>query len=98
MEIGPKLANEAALRFLSGPLIEKTIPLQKSEIVIGREQKNDIAVLDPKVSRQHARIAYKNGSWTIENLSQSSYVAINQQRVPQGILHHNAIVHLGAST
>jgi ABC transport system ATP-binding/permease protein len=36
-----------------------------------------------------------NGSWTIENLSQSSYVAINQQRTLQGILQHNSVVSLG---
>jgi ABC transport system ATP-binding/permease protein len=89
---------ESQIRFLSGPLTEKTIDIQKPEITIGRDKQNDICVLDPKVSRRHARIYRQGDAWTIENLSQSSYVAVNQQRVQQSVLQHNAIVKLGENT
>jgi len=90
-----KPLGEIAIRFLSGPLAEKIIYIQKPVTTIGRDKQNDIIVFDQRVSRRHACIRQLNGSWIIENLSQSSYVAINQQRTPQGILQHNSVVSLG---
>src|SRR5439155_19172219 len=89
---------ESMIRFLSGPLTEKTISLQKSQITIGRDPQNDICVQDPKVSRLHARISHQGDSWSIENLSQTSFVAVNQHRVQQSGLQHNTIIKLGEST
>jgi ABC-type multidrug transport system ATPase subunit/pSer/pThr/pTyr-binding forkhead associated (FHA) protein len=90
-----ELVSEVAIQFLNGPLAEKIISIQKPVTAIGRDRQNDIVVSDPGVSRSHACIRWLNGSWTIENLSQSSFVAINQQRTPKGILQHNSVVSLG---
>lgn len=95
LEAEQKPLGEIAIRFLNGLLAEKIIYIQKLVTTIGRDRQNDIVVLDPTVSRHHACIRWLNGSWTIENLSQSSYVAINQQRTQQGILQHNSVVSLG---
>ncbi|MDQ6661657.1 MAG: FHA domain-containing protein, partial [Chloroflexota bacterium] len=95
MEIEQKQASEVAIRFLNGPLAERNISIEKPVITIGRDRQNDIVVLDPGVSRQHACIRWLDGSWTIENCSQNNYVAINQQRTRQGILQHNNVVSLG---
>jgi ABC-type multidrug transport system ATPase subunit len=89
---------ESKIRFLSGPLTEQVINLPDSEIFIGRDTQNYICVQDPKVSRRHARIYRQGDSWVIENLSQTSYVAVNQQRVKQSVLQNNAVVKLGEST
>src|SRR5579859_5784026 len=89
---------ESKIRFLSGPLTEQVINLPNSEIFIGRDTQNYICVQDPKVSRRHARIYRQGDSWVIENLSQTSFVAVNQQRVKQSVLQHNAVVKLGEST
>ena len=98
MEAEQKSVGGGAIRFLSGPLAEKTIYIQKSVTIIGRDAQNDIVVFDPKVSRRHACIRMVNGSWSIENLSQSSYIIVNQQRIQQGILQHNNVVSLGENT
>lgn len=90
--------SEAAIQFLSGPSAEKNIPIQKTEYFIGRHEQNDIVVFDPKVSRQHARIYYQDGSWSIENLSQNGSIFIEQQRVQQQKLQNNAVVHLSENT
>src|ERR1700719_3407741 len=95
MEADKQLAGEVALRFLSGPLAEKTIAVQQQVIMIGRDRQNDVVVLDPSVSRQHARIRRQRDAWTIENLSQSSFIAIDLQRTSQGVLQHNSVVNLG---
>ena len=98
MEIEQKLAGGVAIRFLSGPLVEKTISIQKAVTIIGRDPQCDIVVFDPRVSRRHACIRMTNGSWSIENLSQSSYITINQQQIQQGILQKNNVVGLGEDT
>jgi len=98
LEAEQKSVGGGAIRFLSGPLAEKTIYIQNSVTIIGRDAQNDIVVFDPKVSRRHACIRMVNGSWSIENLSQSSYIIVNQQRMQQGILQHNNVVSLGENT
>ncbi len=89
----------ASIQFLSGPLAHQQFLIEKAVTEIGRDRQNDIVVLDQTVSRSHARISQRNGSWMIENLSQSSFVSINQQRIQHpDKLEHNNIVHLGKDT
>lgn len=95
METEQQSTNEAIIRFLRGPLAERTITIQKPVITIGRDSKNDIVILDPGVSRDHACISWQNNSWMVKNLSQNNYVTINKQRTQEGILHHNSVVGLG---
>jgi ABC-type multidrug transport system ATPase subunit/pSer/pThr/pTyr-binding forkhead associated (FHA) protein len=98
LEAEQKVVSGVAIRFLSGPLADRTITIQKPVTEIGRDGQNDVVVPDQRVSRRHARILWQNGSWTIENLSQSSFVAVNQQRVQQGALQYDSVVSLGENT
>ncbi len=84
-----------SIRFLTGPLMGTTIQLSKPVITIGRDKSNDIPVADPRVSRYHARLLWNNGSWSIEKLSQTSTVAVNQRHVQQSVIYDNNIVGLG---
>ena len=96
MEVGQQLAGEAIVTFLNGPLAGQRLPLKPSAITIGRDPQNDIVVSDPRISRRHASIRWQRGLWQIENLSQTSYVAIDHQRMARGILKNNNTVHLGS--
>src|SRR5579884_4116373 len=95
LEAEQRPVSGVSVQFISGPLIGKIIHIKKPVMEIGRDGQNDIAIFDPKVSRFHARIRYHNGSWTIENISQGNFIAINQQRLQQGILQHNCVVRIG---
>lgn len=95
MEREQKPFPSAAVKFLNGPLAEQVIYLQKPLIALGRDRQNDIVILDPTISRQHARIRWLGDSWIIENLSQRGSLVIDQQRVQQGDLHHQSLVKLG---
>ena len=95
MAVEQKQASGIAIRFLTGPLAEKTIIIQKPVTTIGRDERNDIVVLDARVSRRHACIRWQDNSWIVENLSQTNYVTIDQQQISQGILRHNSVVSLG---
>lgn len=93
-----KPITQAALRFLSGPLIENVIFIQKPVTLIGRDKQNDIIVLDPRVSRLHAGIRWQNSAWTIENLSPNNFVTVNKQQVQRETLQNNNVVSLGKDT
>jgi ABC-type multidrug transport system ATPase subunit/pSer/pThr/pTyr-binding forkhead associated (FHA) protein len=89
----------ATIKFLSGPLEGQTFSIQKPVTTIGREPINDIVVKnDAKVSRQHARLLWKDGEWSIEKLSQSSFVSVNQQKIRQAPISNDAIISLGDTT
>lgn len=98
MEAEQHSTDETQIRFLCGPLAERTISIQKAVTTLGRDSKNDIVILDPGISRNHACLSWKNGLWTIKNLSPNNYISINKQRTQEGILHHNSVVGLGHDT
>ena len=95
MEAEQKATPEVVIRFLDGPLAEQIISIERLVTMIGRDRQNDIVILDPRVSRHHARLSREGDSWTIENLSQSSFVAIDQRQTGRGKLKHNSVVNLG---
>ena len=88
-------SGQGSIRFLTGPLAGRTFELSKPIITIGRDNSNDIFVTDPKVSRFHARLLWNNGSWSIEKVSQTSTVSVNQQPVQQSFIYNNNVVGLG---
>jgi ABC-type multidrug transport system ATPase subunit/pSer/pThr/pTyr-binding forkhead associated (FHA) protein len=93
------LPTSASIKFLSGPLEGQTFAIGKPITAIGRGSTNDIVVIhDTKVSRFHARLLWKDGQWSIENLSQSNFLSVNQQRVQQALISNNTIIHLGEDT
>jgi pSer/pThr/pTyr-binding forkhead associated (FHA) protein len=92
LETEQKPLPGAAVLFLDGPLANQMVALQKPVTTIGRDRLNDIVVLDPTVSRQHARIRWLDDVWIIENLSQHSPLSLDKQRVQQGNLQHQSQV------
>jgi ABC-type multidrug transport system ATPase subunit/pSer/pThr/pTyr-binding forkhead associated (FHA) protein len=90
------LSTSTSIKFLSGPMEGQTFSISQPITTIGRELSNDIVVKsDAKVSRFHARLLWKDGQWEIENLSQTSYLTVNQQKVQQSLLSNNTIIGLG---
>ncbi|TMD42402.1 MAG: FHA domain-containing protein, partial [Chloroflexi bacterium] len=77
----------ASIKFLTGPLAGRTFSINQSITTIGRNAENDIVISDDRrVSRQHARLLWNNGSWSIEKLSQASNVIVAGQSVQQAVL------------
>jgi ABC-type multidrug transport system ATPase subunit/pSer/pThr/pTyr-binding forkhead associated (FHA) protein len=98
LELAQDLSSRAAVKFMSGPLAGQIIRIQKPLIEIGRDGQNDIVILDPRVSRHHARIRLTHTTWTIECISPNGLIAINQQPMQQGTLQHESVVSLGGDT
>ncbi len=87
--------STSMIRFLDGPLAGQTVALNKPQLTIGREPGNDIAVNNPAVSRQHARLVQGPTGWMIEKLNQQNTVQINGQDVSQAPLRNGDTVMLG---
>ena len=91
--------DAGSIKFLTGPLAGRTFQINKAVTTIGREANNDIVVKgDQKVSRNHARILWSNGSWSIEKLSQQNIITVNQQQVQQAAISDGNMIGLGEDT
>jgi RsiW-degrading membrane proteinase PrsW (M82 family)/pSer/pThr/pTyr-binding forkhead associated (FHA) protein len=73
-------------RYPSGWLPEERLVhlLQKPETTIGRALSNDIILMEPTVSREHARLIRTEHGWLIFNLTQQNIVRVNGHPVPAG--------------
>src|ERR1700694_3091945 len=87
------------IKFLTGPLAERTFVISKPVTTIGRDPTNDIGVgNDQKVSRYHARLLWQSGQWSVENLSQRSTLTVDQQTTRQAIIRDKTVIGLGEDT
>ncbi|HEY7357911.1 MAG TPA: FHA domain-containing protein, partial [Ktedonobacterales bacterium] len=89
----------ASITFLTGPQTGTTLHITRAVTTIGRELDNDLVLKgDLKVSRHHVRLLWRDGAWSIENLSQNAKLTVNQQRVQQVNIQDGAVVGLGDET
>jgi len=57
------------------------VPLLRDEITIGRNEGNAIRLTERNVSRSHARLMKRNGSYLIEDLGSYNGVTVNGERL-----------------
>ncbi|MFQ5750762.1 MAG: SpoIIE family protein phosphatase [bacterium] len=69
--------------------------LFSQKYTLGRSADNDIVLTDPSVSRDHAEIEYKNGSFHITDKDSKNGSLLNDQHFKNRKLHHLDIVQLG---
>jgi RsiW-degrading membrane proteinase PrsW (M82 family) len=58
--------------------------LSRTDTSIGRALNNDIILMDPTVSREHARLVLDETGWHIINLTARNVVRVNGRPVPSG--------------
>src|SRR5436190_11137903 len=58
--------------------------ISRREMTIGRALDNDIILMDPAVSREHARLVLDNQGWRIYNLTEKNTVLVNGRTVSRG--------------
>lgn len=98
MDMVNRSQSLGSVEFLSGPLLERSFPLTKQFIAIGRAPTNDIVVPDQSVSGQHAQLFNNGEQWYIKKVSPTNTVTINfQQRVENTpvALNNDDTIHLG---
>ncbi len=78
---------------LDGKVVEKR-SLDKSVLTIGRLRGNDIQISNQRVSRLHARIRARQGSWTIEDAGSTNGIFYRGQRVESCVLSNGDSVYI----
>lgn len=58
--------------------------ISRPEITIGRALDNDIILMDPTISREHARLVLDSQGWCVYNLTENNSVLVNGRTVPSG--------------
>jgi steroid delta-isomerase-like uncharacterized protein len=71
----------------TGPAAGETFDLNREVLVIGREEQSvDIAIVDPAISRRHARLTRQGNSYIIEDLKSSNGTFVNARRISEPVL------------
>jgi hypothetical protein len=65
----------------TGPTPGKTYPLSKTEIYVGRDITNDIAVNEGEISRKHARLTQQEDTFVLEDLGSTNGTFVDAQRL-----------------
>ena len=80
------IASSGRDRYPSGWLPEERLVhlLKKPETTIGRALSNDIILMEPTVSREHARLVRTEHGWLIFNLTAQNVVRVNGHVVTGG--------------
>jgi pSer/pThr/pTyr-binding forkhead associated (FHA) protein len=71
-----RLASSWSLAFVSGPSPVNTIVLGK-KVSLGRSADNDVTLLDPLVSRQHALVELIGGGYLVTDLHSANGTFVN---------------------
>ncbi|MFQ5742567.1 MAG: FHA domain-containing protein, partial [Acidobacteriota bacterium] len=74
---------------------ETFIALGHSVLSLGRRTSNELQVLDPTVSREHATVGFEDGSYWVEDLESTNGTFVNDCRVSRQKLQHNDRLRLG---
>jgi uncharacterized protein len=75
------------LTIVRGPRVGRTYELRDEVVVIGREEQSvDFAVVDPAISRRHARLTRQGDRYTIEDLKSSNGTFVNSKRISGPVL------------
>ncbi len=64
-----------------GPSAGATFPLERTNLVIGREPGVDVLIELPGISRRHARLFQQNNGYAIEDLGSSNGTFVNGERL-----------------
>jgi hypothetical protein len=72
-----RVTHETALLLVDG----KRLVVGSSGATIGRSRQCDIVLTDPNVSRQHAELRPRGGSWVLSDLGATNGVVLNGRRL-----------------
>jgi FHA domain/Protein of unknown function (DUF3662) len=94
----PRMQAPASLVLVQGGQPIRTFPLGTAEMTIGRAEQSDIALADPGVSRNHARVVREGDDFIVEDLRSTNGTEVNGQPVRRRRLANGDMLKLASST
>ena len=80
-------------------LDDKRLVVGPAGVVIGRSRQSDVVVDDPNVSRQHAEIRPRGGSWVLNDLGSTNGSVLNGRRIDEPeVLKPGDQIEIGTSS
>lgn len=90
-----------ALVFLTGELIAVPIPLEREEVILGRELGADVRINDSKVSRRHAKICRtlnaetQEAEYILKDSGSRNGTSVNGERTTEEVLQNGDKITIG---
>ena len=72
--------------------------MPRNSTVLGRDKEADIALNDPHVSRQHAAIEYRDGTYSLKDLESTNGTRMSGTLIKQANLRHEDKFSIGDTT
>lgn len=86
----------AYLRILSDTNRRLEFPLNRMvENIIGRGRESQIQIDDPRASRSHARVIFKEGDWTVVDLASRNGTYVNGSKIDSALLIDGTKICIG---
>jgi ABC-type multidrug transport system ATPase subunit len=98
--------DDEILRFAAGPetrvsagdlpvLETNTVQLEGDRMTVGRDTSNHVVLPDPNVSRFHAELVRRDGSWVVVDLGSRNGTRLGGERIQERILEPGVTVGIG---
>jgi pSer/pThr/pTyr-binding forkhead associated (FHA) protein len=90
-----EMGRHYRLLCMTGPNKGKVYYLTGKRLVIGRGDNADIQIVDTKISREHAELAFAENGYTITDLGASNGVVVNDSKIKQKRLKDGEKIVIG---
>ncbi len=75
----------------------RTFRLRKEVVTLGRLPECDVVIPDPGASRHHARIAHREGGYTLTDLGSTNGTLVNEETVQERLLEDGDRITIGTT-
>ncbi len=86
---------ETILTVLNGPSKGTVYRLVSGRVSLGRGPDNDIIIVDPKCSRNHAEIIFTNSGIEIHDITDRNMIQVDGRECKSAVLKDNSVIQLG---
>ncbi|MGM9992171.1 MAG: FHA domain-containing protein [Candidatus Bruticola sp.] len=91
----PSLQQQWAWLKPAGVVPRSPYPINKEQIIIGRDIASDILLCNDSISRRHAEVVRSAEGWRVRDLGSSNGTFVNGQRVDEMLLVEGDVITLG---
>src|SRR3982751_2435822 len=90
-----ELIAMAYVTVIFGGKEEKTYPLDKSRLVVGREPKCEIQIDNLGISREHCAFSQRGEAYLIQDLNSSNGTYVNGKKITEHFLNNDDEIIIG---